>query len=547
MYVDDSTTIRQGKTYRRVLLRTSYRRDGKVCHDTLANLSHASEEEIQALKLALKHRGDLSKLGRASDIVTQQGLCVGAVGLLLPLAKRLGLSRALGRSRPAQLILWLVMASVIEQGSRLSAVRLAQRHAVCDMMGLEGFHEDDLYQAMDWVETRQAAIEDRLFRHRYGDEKPHFYLYDVTSSYFEGMDNELAAFGYNRDKKRGKKQIVIGLMTDDEGRPITVEVFRGNTSDPQTVAHQIEKMAQRFGVKQVTLIGDRGMLKSAQIEQLQDQNFHYITALTKPQMESLIKQDILQYDLFDDAIIEITDNEIRYVLRRNPIRQQEIALNRESKLHDLQTLLSTQNAYLQSHLRAQVDVALKKITAKAQQLGIHTWVSGEVQDRTLSLKIDKKAKQQQARLDGCYVIKTDLSTQTADSETVHRRYKGLSVVESAFRTMKTVLLEMRGIYVRKAPRTRAHVFIIMLGYLLTHELQKLWHSVEVTVQEGLAELASICSIEVQLPGQASYHTVPAPRALGKELLNKAGVTLPSVVPCRQANVHTKKKLVSERK
>jgi len=246
MYIDDSTYTRQGKTYRRTLLRNSYRVNGKVRHDTIANLSKATDEEIQALKLALKHKGDLSQLGCLSSLSTQQGLSVGATGLLHQLAKRLGLDKAFGTTRQAKLSLWLVMAAVIEQGSRLSAVRLAQRHQVCDILGLDGFHEDDLYDAMDWLEKRQATIEDTLFRQRYGADRPHFYLYDVTSSYFEGGQNELAEFGYNRDKKRGKKQIVIGLMTDDEGRPITVEVFTGNTRDssPFKVKKMIDFLLQ---------------------------------------------------------------------------------------------------------------------------------------------------------------------------------------------------------------------------------------------------------------------------------------------------------------
>ena len=341
MYIDDSTYTRQGKIYRRILLRNSYRQNGKVKHDTIANLSQASDAEIKALKLALKHKGDLSQISRLSDIHTQQGLCVGPVWLLHQLSKRLGINKALGNSRQAKLSLWLIMAAVIDQGSRLSAVRLAQRHQVCDVVGLKGFHEDDLYHAMDWLADHQAAIEDRLFRYRYGNQKPRFYLYDVTSSYFEGDENELAAFGYNRDKKRGKKQLVIGLMTDDDGQPITVEVFTGNTSDPKTVANQVQKMVQRFGVKEVTLIGDRGMLKSAQIDQLQEESFHYITAITKAQIDTLVKAGVMQYALFEDEVTEIIDDDIRYVLRCNPHRKEEIAHNRNEKLACLQELVMT--------------------------------------------------------------------------------------------------------------------------------------------------------------------------------------------------------------
>ena len=217
------------------------------------------------------------------------------------------------------------MAAVIAQGSRLSAVRLAQQQAACDVLGItESFHEDDLYQAMDWLETKQEEIEERLFQLRYKNKKPYFYLYDVTSSYLEGEQNELGAYGYNRDKKRGKKQIVIGLMTDDEGYPIAIEVFQGNTQDTQTVHNQIEKMAKRFGVSHVTLIGDKGMIKKTQVEELKAIDFHYITAITKPQIETLLKSGVIQLGLFDEDLAEVKDQGERYILRRNPIRAQEI-------------------------------------------------------------------------------------------------------------------------------------------------------------------------------------------------------------------------------
>ncbi len=185
MFIDDATFTRNGKTYRF---------NGQVCHDTLANLSHCSDDEIRAIKLALKHKGQLTHVGDLREEVgTRQGLAVGAVWVLHQLAKRLGVVKALGQSRTAKLALWLVLASVIAQGSRLSAVRLAQQHAVCDLLGLEAFNEDDLYQAMDWLDEQQPAMEEALFTHRYATagQAPTLYLYDVTSSYLEGDQNEL--------------------------------------------------------------------------------------------------------------------------------------------------------------------------------------------------------------------------------------------------------------------------------------------------------------------------------------------------------------------
>jgi len=549
MHIDSCTYNRGNKKYRRVLLRNSYRVNGKVRHDTIANLSHCSDEEIKALKLAFKHKDNLSKLNDLSKgVKIKQGLNVGAVWVLLQLAKRLGIKKIIGSSRQSKLVLWLVIATVIAQGSRLSAVRLAQQHAACDILEItESFNEDDLYKAMDWLEPKQEDFENKLFEFRHAGKKPNFYLYDVTSSYLEGVQNELGDYGYNRDKKRGKKQIVIGLMTDDEGYPIAIEVFRGNTQDTKTVHNQIRKMADRFGVKEVTFIGDRGMIKNAQIKELTEENFNYITAITKPQIEMLIKNEILQLDLFDNELVEVIDKGVRYILRRNPARAQEIEDTRESKLSKLKEAIQKKNSYLSAHRRASIEVALKEIKNKAEKLHIIKWINITAIEKELHIEIDVAKKEELSRLDGCYVIKTDLDANKIDAKKIHSRYKDLTEVERAFRTMKTTLLEVRPVYVRKADRTRAHVFIIMLAYMLSHNLRQLWREIELTTEEGVAELASICSAEVNIPGSALYQTIPEPRPFGRLLLKKAGIVLPNAISCHNVAVDTRKKLVSERK
>lgn len=550
MHIDDQTYKIKGKTRRRVLLRNSYRVNGKVHHDTIASLCKCSDEEINAIKLALKHKGNLTELKSIQqNLKTEQGLCVGSTWMLSQMAKKLDITKTLGNSKQAKLVLWLIMATLIEQGSRLSATRLAKRHAACDILGIEdGFSEEDLYSAMDWLEGKQSDIEDKLFKLHYGNKIPNFYLYDVTSSYFEGQQNELANFGYNRDKKSGKMQIVIGLMTDDDGYPIAIEVFEGNTQDPKTVSNQIKKMANRFGVKKVTLVGDRGMIKSQQISELNDDayKFNYITAITKPQIEKLIKDEVIQLTLFDETIVEVEDNKVRYVLRRNPLRAEEIEDTRKSKLARVQKLVDKKNQYLKEHPKAKVATAEKAIENKINSLKIQKWLTIKIDDRAISIEVDEKQRLEESKFDGCYVIKTDLKKENVSAETIHDRYKGLAVVENAFRTMKTSFLEMRPIFVRKEERTRAHVFIIMLAYMIEHQLRKDWREVDVTVQEGIAELSSICSIKIKVADQVSYQTIPVPRKLGKILLKKSGISLPSVIPATNAVVYTRKTLVSER-
>jgi len=547
MHIDDQKYQRTGRTYRRILLRNSYRKDGKICHDTIANLSKCSEEEINALKYALKNKDLIAnnKLIHDSDVTTQQGLSVGAVWLLHKVAKRLGIPKALGNGRQAGLAMWLVISVVLGCVSRLSAVRLARSHAACDILGLDSFCEDDLYQTLDWLNEQQSTIEDRLFQCRFQHKIPNLFLYDVTSSYFEGEKNELAAYGYNRDKKKGKKQIVIGLFTDDEGYPISCEVFKGNTKDMATFKKQVEKVANRFGVEYATFVGDRGMIKSVQIENLSEEDFYYITALTKPQIEKMIKDDIFQMELFEKTICEVEHDKVRYVLRCNPVRTMEIREARNSKLISLKKLCEKKSRYLLEHPRAKVPTAIKEIQNFAKKLKIDAWAKVIARQRDFYIEIDKEELAKSEKLDGCYAIKSNVPLANASKEAIHARYKDLAGVEWAFRTMKTTLLHMRGIYVRKADRTRAHVFTIMLAYMLAYELRRLWQDMEVTIEEGVEELSSVCATEV-LMGDVAIQTVPRPREMGQQLLDKANVTLPDAIPCRGVRVHTRKCLVDER-
>jgi len=546
MHVDDQTYQRNGKTYRRALLRNSYRKNGKVHHDTVANLSLCNEEEIEVMKFALKNKKNLTALKIPGEkIQTRQGMIVGAVWLLYQLAKRLGIVKALGNRKEAKLALWMVISAVIGSVSRLSATRLAQSHAACDILRLDGFCEDDLYDVLDWLYENQNRIEDRLFKNRYKNKTPNLFLYDVTSSYFEGDKNELAEYGYDRDGKKGKKQIVIGLLTDDEGYPVSCDVFRGNTKDTQTFKSQVDKVANRFGIKKVTFVGDRGMIKTAQINGLADEDY-YITALTKPQIEKLLKKGVFQLQLFDKTIYEIIDEDVRYVLRRNPIRAEEIRENRQSKLAAVEKLCEKKTVYLAEHPRAKVKVAKLEIGKFIDKLKIAKWLKIRVKRRSFRIEINDIELEEIEKLDGCYTIKTNLSAANASKETIHDRYKSLAEVEWAFRTMKTVLLHIRGIFVRKANRTRAHVFSIMLAYMIAFELRRLWRDIEITIEEGIGELSSLCATEVVI-GNLSIQTIPTPRENGQMLLERADIALPDAIPCRRAAVFTRKKLVEERR
>jgi hypothetical protein len=552
MYVDTSSVIQNGKTYVRHLLRESYREDGRVKHRTVANLSQCASEEIEAIRLALRHKGELATMLRAQPALrTRQGRSVGAVWTAYAVARRLGIEDALGTTRAGRLALWQVLARVIDQGSRLSAVRLAGSQAATEVLGLAAFDEDDLYANLDWLAEQQAAIEKRLFeRCRPALGKEGLFLYDVTSSYLEGTENELAAFGYNRDGKRGKKQIVIGLLTTGEGEPVAVEVFKGNTADVTTFGPQIDKVLHRFDVRDVTFVGDRGMIKSAQIEALGREHLHYITAITKPQIETLLASGTLQMDLFDQELAEVTATEgVRYIVRRNPARAAEVATSRADKLARLQALVAERNGYLRAHRRAALDVALRAVRVKAESLRIDTWVSVSANEagRSLTLAIDEAARAEEARLDGCYVLKTDLPADVADTATVHSRYKDLALVESAFRTCKTLELQVRPIYVRLASRTRGHVLVVALAYRIVRELARLWRNLDATVQEGLDQLAQLCATELLEADRVLCVQIPQPRPALEALLKAADVQLPQALPGPGDVVTTKRKLPDRRK
>jgi Transposase DDE domain len=548
MYIDASHITRGGKTYTRHLLRESYRANGKVLHRTIANVSHCSAAEIEAMRLALRHKEDLANLGTIQDSITlKQGVSFGAVWTVYHIARRLGIEQALGTTREGTLALWQVIARVIDQGSRLSAVRLAMSHAACDVLGLGRFDEDALYENLDWLARRQAAVEDKVFAQRTQTKPVSLFLYDVTSSYLEGTHNALAAFGYNRDGKKGKRQIVIGLLCDEDGHPVSIEVVPGNTQDPHTFAAQLAKVKTRVGVTAITFVGDRGMIKGPQIADLAQQGCHYITAITKPQIEKLLRQGTLQMDLFDQELAEVLAEEgLRYVLRRNPVRAQEIQDTRHAKLATLQAHVAKQNQYLTAHPRAHAQGALQKLVARAEKLRIADWVELTLEERTLTLTVNASAQQEAAKLDGCYVLKTDLTPTQVPKEMVHDRYTDLASVEQAFRTCKTAHLEVRPLFLRREERTRAHALVVMLASQSIRYLASCWSAFDVTVAEGLHALTTLCLVEVAPQHAPSYHCIPTPRDAIARLLHSADITLPKAFSLSGVRVSTRKKLQSER-
>ena len=553
MYVERVKSKQGNKVYEQVLVRESYRKKvngrSRVLHRTRMNLTHCSREVQDAMAAALKYP---EKVLNALALLEQdgaeliEGKSIGAVWLIARVAQHLGIMKALGRGRQARLGLWQIIARVIDRGSRLSAVRLHETHALAEVTGLErGFTEEDLYDNLAWLSDHQSSIEQRLFKIRNTGSKPSMFLYDVTSSYLEGDKNALGAYGYNRDGKKGKKQIVIGMLCDDEGEPVSVEVFTGNTQDPKTVASQIKKVAERFGCSEVTFVGDRGMIKSAQMADLTEVGFYYITAFTKSQIKKLIKDSVLQLDLFDEEICEVKNEDQRLILRRNPVRSEEIAATRKSKRMSIDKLVNNKNTYLAEHPKAAVEVAIARVQEKMKKLKVASWLHVEADDRTLKLVKDESALTEETLLDGCYVIVTNLEESLIDSETIHKRYKDLAHVERGFRTSKTGHLELRPIHVRTEKSTRGHVFVVMLAYLIRRELDRAWKSFDLTVEEGIASLKTLCTMTLGSE-DSSILRIPRPRELSQKLFDALDIELPPVIPQNNLRVATKKKLPKRR-
>jgi len=338
MFIRTTRRKYKGKVYKSVSLVESYRENGKVKHKLISNITGWGDDLIRQFQVLLKE-GPREAI---SGFSYSQGKSCGALIVLKEICKSMGIFQALGYGRQSQLALFQIFGRIINQGSRLKlANEWILDEAIEEVLGLEKIDEDDLYMNLDWLSHRQKAIEDKLFSLRYeGKKEITIYLYDVTSSYLEGEQNELARYGYNRDGKKGKKQIVIGLLCDQEGYPVSIEVFEGNTSDNKTVGAQLEKLQKRFKINRLVFVGDKGMLKSIQVEQIKGMDWHYITSITQPQIKTLMQQGVIQLSLFDDKIAEVLTGEERYILRRNPVRRDEIRQNRESRINFINNKIS---------------------------------------------------------------------------------------------------------------------------------------------------------------------------------------------------------------
>lgn len=469
-----------------------------VVHETLANLSKLPPELIELIDRHCRHQSpppaDSGPLTGGSDApaAIHLGPCYGVLAALDGLARELGLVQAVGeQTRSERLALFLVYARLAHQGSRLSAARWSEDHAVKEVLQVGGFDEDDLYNALDDLEQRQASIEAALTPQRPAENTRAIYLYDVTSVYFEGQENELAEFGYNRDGKTGKKQLVAGLLTDASGEPISIQLYRGNTSDPPTFLDAVQKLKVRFGAEEVALVGDRGMIKHLGKAALGEAKFRYVTALTDPQIRSLLAKKRLQLELFEDKPAEVEVETKRYILRCNPQTQARERARRADQWARVQAKLTARNQLVEQKPRSDPQSSLRQAQALLTRYRLQGWVKVALAGRKVVWTEDRVARQQQAELDGCYVLESDLPKAAADTQQVHDRYLDLTRVERDFRTLKTGLLQLRPIFLRKEGRTRGHALVCLLALKLARELDRRLAPLGLTVEDGLERLKAV--------------------------------------------------------
>ncbi|MBI5219983.1 MAG: IS1634 family transposase [Bacteroidia bacterium] len=458
-----------GKVSTSLYLAESYRDKGKVKHRLFTNITNWPEELITQLRLVLKG----GKVKSKEELAHKQGKAIGAIYVIQEICKSLCICKSLGNDRQGKLALLQIIGRIITQGSRLYiANEWSQEQAIEELLGISNYNEDTLYTNLDWLSDHQSEIEKALYKTRKpGKSGGTIFLYDVSSSYLEGTQNEYAEYGYNRDGKKGKKQIVYGLLCDEKGYPVSIEIFKGNTNDQHTVQNQLLKLRDDFGVEKVVFVCDKGMIKSLQIESIQELQWYYLTSITKPQIKTLMTKEVIQLSMFDDKLNEIEYEGLRYILRRNPYRAEEIGNNREERIQLVLKKISLQNTYLKDHLKASPEVSLKKINGEIKRRKLTEIIIATSSERTIHYSIDPSKEEEQSLLDGCYVMKTNVLQSDETKEILHDRYKDLALVETSFRTLKTGFEEVRPVYVRKEERTNGHVFVCMLSYMV---LKHIW-------------------------------------------------------------------------
>jgi hypothetical protein len=500
MHVATTRRHYNGKVYETHLLRRSYRHDGKVKHETLANLSHLPPGAIELVRRTLKGETFVTA---ADAFQVTRSLPHGHVALVWQVARQLGLPELLGSpGRQRDLALALVVTRVVKPGSKLASTRWWHDTTLAHDLGVQDATTDEVYAAMDWLQERQDHIQRQLTRRHL--EPGGLALFDLSSSYVEGRHCELAAGGYSRDQKVGKDQVEYGLLTDPQGRPVAVEVVAGNTADPTAFTGMVERIRTRFGLKQLVLVGDRGMITSARIDALRElAGMGWITCLRAAKIKQLAEDGALQLSLFDQTnLAEITHPDFpgeRLVACRNPALAAERARKRGELLAATEAELGKVARLVEGGKlkgAAKIGVRIGKVVGRFK---VAKHFDLQISDTSFAYARRHDQIAAEAALDGIYVVRTSVTADRLDTPGVVEAYKRLANVERDFRSLKTVDLELRPIWHRLADRVRAHALVCMLACYLAWHLRR--------------TLAPLCFTDTQ-PSSRTDPVAPAQRSAG---------------------------------
>ena len=539
MYVTEIDSEKKGKRYKTILVRESYRLNGKVKNKTVANISQLPPELVYSIKYFLS--GSENKVD-ISDLKNGANYEYGGSYALKSLAKRIGLDKMICSTKMQwrEDLMAMILGRILWQGSKLSLVNQYMDTALWELAGHDfGIRPDvekHCYAPMDELLKRKSRIERKLA-------KKHLtngcvVLYDITNTWFEGeySKSKKVVYGKGKGGKVGYKQIALGVLTSKDGCPVGVEIFKGNVSDQTTVLDQVKKLSAKYGIKQAVFTGDRGMLTAKRVEEISETDFKVITALTHAEMKALIEKEDIQKDLFDEKnITEIISSETgtRYALCKNDEEMRKERETRKSLIEKVRSLLKKKASVRNKRNPQRVAASVGRIFEKYKIEKFFNWTVGELGELTWSMKEGRINSEKE--LDGCYVIKTTSSPSRMTKEEYVEGYRGLQKVEQAFKNMKTVMLELRPVYHKNDERIEAHIFIVMLAYYLQ------WHAMERlkplfasdgcgkdrrwTFEAVVERLKSIRKTENLIDGIVVKKCISEPDKEQVEILNLLGVEL----------------------
>lgn len=552
-----------GKIYKATFLCHKYREDGKIKTKVLANLSALPENIITSISNLLKNGNDA--LVNMSNIIIRKAINFGLVFLILFLMRKLKITEVLRKTVPelAPRLEAIIIGKIVTRGSKLGIYNWLCRHKEIAQkinIDIDKLKVNDLYQALGAASSHQSKIEKKWFLYHKGKHKE-IYLYDITSTYFEGVNNELAAFGYNRDGKKGKMQINIGLVTDREGFPLTIKVFEGNIIDGKTVEDQLRALKNDFEAEQLIFVGDRGMKIKYNLDKMEEGDkvgIDYITGLERPEIEQLLSKNIIQLSLFSKKLADVEHSDGRYILSENPelkckeqkflndmhilcqMRllpiQESWEKRRKQNLNNIEKLKNgNKNKKLVTELsKNKIDSYTISCARVLEKCKMNKYYTIEISNEKFSVVFDNEKFSKSLLLCGKYVVTTSITKEKMNKEQVRENYKALSQVEHAFRDFKSDNIQIRPVFHRNEHQTRGHVLVSMFSYAIVKEMEnkifpllKLWNKnnkTQLAFADMLEELNDIKMCTLEVPGSCVAIKFSELNKLQTEIFNQFDLT-----------------------